>query len=198
MAKKITDENGNTYVQKKPFYKRIWFWLLAVVVLFFIVGALGSSDDEPKKTSESSTSSTSKKSDASDIDGKTYKVGDTVEYKGVEFKVNSFQFKADDPDASMLKDGNQFAVANITITNKSDETISYNPYDFKLDNAGNLTDLDEIDIDNDNTLDSGDLKPGATVTGDLIGQGKPEDQLKLNYNGNMFTTDESFSVNLNN
>ncbi|MFX3916367.1 immunity protein, partial [Streptococcus suis] len=25
MAKKIRAEHGNVYVQKKPFYKRIWF-----------------------------------------------------------------------------------------------------------------------------------------------------------------------------
>lgn len=31
MAKKIVDENGNTDVQKKPFYKRGWFWTLAII-----------------------------------------------------------------------------------------------------------------------------------------------------------------------
>ncbi len=39
MSKKITDENGNTYVQKKPFYKKIWFWLLMIVLV--AVAAVG-------------------------------------------------------------------------------------------------------------------------------------------------------------
>ena len=33
MSKKIKDENGNVYVQKKPFYKKVWFWLLVVIVV---------------------------------------------------------------------------------------------------------------------------------------------------------------------
>lgn len=30
MSKKIKDENGNVYVQKKPFYKKVWFWLVVL------------------------------------------------------------------------------------------------------------------------------------------------------------------------
>lgn len=37
MAKKIQDENGNIYIQKKPFYKRIWFIALALIVVIIIV-----------------------------------------------------------------------------------------------------------------------------------------------------------------
>ncbi|HFI0037340.1 TPA: hypothetical protein ACGOTT_002335 [Streptococcus suis] len=37
MAKKIRDEHGNVYVQKKPFYKRIWF---IVLVGLFVLGGL--------------------------------------------------------------------------------------------------------------------------------------------------------------
>ncbi|MGQ7372861.1 hypothetical protein ACTGW9_01665 [Streptococcus suis] len=39
MAKKIRDEHGNVYVQKKPFYKRIWF---IVLVRLFVLGGLQS------------------------------------------------------------------------------------------------------------------------------------------------------------
>ena len=40
MAKKITDKNGDTYVEVKPWYKRWWVWVLAIVVVLFIIGAL--------------------------------------------------------------------------------------------------------------------------------------------------------------
>lgn len=66
MAKKIVDENGNVYVQKKPFYKRVWFWLVAIVVLLVLVGSSGSSDKQNagNKTSDNSKSqTTSNKSD---------------------------------------------------------------------------------------------------------------------------------------
>lgn len=44
MSKKIKDENGNVYVQKKPFYKKVWFWLLVVIVVICAGGALGGGD----------------------------------------------------------------------------------------------------------------------------------------------------------
>ncbi|WP_419155193.1 hypothetical protein [Weissella minor] len=58
MSKKITDENGNTYVQKKPFYKKIWFWLLMIVLV--AVAAVGfavsnSGSDSAKETNSSTT-----------------------------------------------------------------------------------------------------------------------------------------------
>ncbi|MGU9988025.1 Ltp family lipoprotein [Latilactobacillus curvatus] len=64
MAKKIKDENGNTYVQKKPFYKRVWFWILVVIVV--AVGASmggkkdGGSKDSSSKASTSQTASSKK------------------------------------------------------------------------------------------------------------------------------------------
>ncbi|KMK52756.1 hypothetical protein FEFB_15040 [Fructobacillus sp. EFB-N1] len=60
MSKKITDENGNTYVQKKPFYKKAWFWI--VVVLVVVIGGAGAGGSSSKNDSGSSSSKTSKKS----------------------------------------------------------------------------------------------------------------------------------------
>lgn len=57
MSKKITDENGNTYVQKKPFYKRVWFWIVVVIVII-LLGSMGGKKSDVKSTS--STSSTTK------------------------------------------------------------------------------------------------------------------------------------------
>lgn len=61
MAKKIKDENGNVYVKKKPFYKKIWFWVLVVIVVIGASGALGGGSD----SSSSSSSATSAKSSSS-------------------------------------------------------------------------------------------------------------------------------------
>ena len=37
MSKKITDQDGNVYIQKKPIYKRVWFIVLAVIVFILII-----------------------------------------------------------------------------------------------------------------------------------------------------------------
>ncbi|WP_261806115.1 hypothetical protein [Lapidilactobacillus luobeiensis] len=57
MAKKIKDENGNTYKLKKPFYKRVWFWILVVIV---IIAAGSCSDDKADKASSTKAQSSSK------------------------------------------------------------------------------------------------------------------------------------------
>lgn len=47
MAKKFKGEDGKFYVQKKPFYKKWWVWVIAL----FVIGAAGSGgDDSPKET----------------------------------------------------------------------------------------------------------------------------------------------------
>ncbi|HEM4402411.1 TPA: DUF4352 domain-containing protein [Streptococcus suis] len=56
MAKKIKDEHGNVYVQKKPFYKRIWF---IVLVGLFVIGGLQSVLGGGSNSSTSSSQDTS-------------------------------------------------------------------------------------------------------------------------------------------
>ncbi|ELB51554.1 Ltp family lipoprotein [Enterococcus lactis] len=59
VKKKVTGEDGKTYVmkEKKPFYKRVWFWILVVLVVFIVGGALSGGDDNTVKSqTESSTS----------------------------------------------------------------------------------------------------------------------------------------------
>ncbi|HFR3836756.1 TPA: hypothetical protein ACHWCB_000081 [Streptococcus suis] len=70
MAKKIRDEHGNVYVQKKPFYKRVWFIVLVGLFVLGGLGKLAGSDKELTDTSsssvlESSQSSTSSSTEAS-------------------------------------------------------------------------------------------------------------------------------------
>lgn len=57
MAKKIKDDKGNVYVQKKPFYKRVWFWVLAIIVVIFIGGALGGDKGDSKSNKATNSSS---------------------------------------------------------------------------------------------------------------------------------------------
>lgn len=61
MTKKNKKENKNVYVAKKPFYKRVWFWFIAVLAIIVIGGAIGGgSDPDAPSTSESKPSSNNK------------------------------------------------------------------------------------------------------------------------------------------
>lgn len=204
MAKKIVDENGKTYVQKKPFYKRVWFWVLAVIVVIIFGSMSGSgdkakkvSDDSAKKVSDSSTNKSESSSSVAPATNTTFKVGETAEYKGVQFKVNKVDFTNGDPDVDTLDTGKQYVVVNITIMNNADEKYDYNPLDFKLDDNGNQTDMSEFTTSVQNELHSGTLAKGASVTGNLVGQANTSDKLKLIYGGNVFSSKEHISFALN-
>lgn len=59
MTKKIKKENGNV-VAKKPFYKRVWFWVLAILAIIVIGGTIGGgSDPDTSSASENNSSSSS-------------------------------------------------------------------------------------------------------------------------------------------
>lgn len=61
MARKIKDENGRTYVEKKPFYKKWWFWLLALIV---VGGAMtGGEENAAENSTETAASNTSGESE---------------------------------------------------------------------------------------------------------------------------------------
>lgn len=61
MTKKIKDQNGNTYVEKKPFYKRIWFWLVIVILLLIGFGSASTSNNSKESTTTNSSQTSSKK-----------------------------------------------------------------------------------------------------------------------------------------
>lgn len=57
MAKKIQGEDGKTYVEKKPFYKRVWFWIVIVILIFAIAGSMGNGSSTTSSRSNSSEES---------------------------------------------------------------------------------------------------------------------------------------------
>ena len=65
MAKKIKAEDGKVYVEKKPFYKRVWFIVLAVIVVIGVFASMGGSDDSKEATSKSTTTSKATTTDSS-------------------------------------------------------------------------------------------------------------------------------------
>lgn len=201
MSKKtVTGEDGKTYTvkEKKPWYKRFWVWLLIIVVIIIGASAMGGSSNDSSSSSDSDTEKTSSKAKSSPLD-KTYKVGQTVTYNGYSFKVNKVNYYDGDGDVDTPdKDGDQFVIANVTITNKGDEKQDYNPYDFQLNADGNSTDFDGTIVNGqyaNNDLDSGTLDKGASVSGNLVGEAKPDAKLKLEYKPS-FWDDKTVDVTL--
>lgn len=62
MAKQIKGEDGKVYVEKKPVYKRVWFWILVVLVIFIGSAAVSGGNDSSSSSSSSSAKSSSSSS----------------------------------------------------------------------------------------------------------------------------------------
>lgn len=200
MPKSIKDDDGNTYIEVKPWYKKWWVWVLAVVIVIFLISMFSNTDDDSAKNSNSSSKTVSKKKVSTTKSSlkNSYKVGESATYEGYSFKVNSVRFwNGDDDDTP--DSGKQYVIVNVTITNKGSKKQDYNSYDFKLNSNGNSTDFDET-ITNDtygkDGLDDGTLDKGATVSGNLFGQAKIGSKLKLEYQPSFFD-DKTVDVPLN-
>lgn len=120
MAKKVMDEDGKMYKVKKPFYKRIWFWVLAVIIVLAIGGSLGgesndknSSDNGGEKV-ESTAKSSEKKETAT-----FYNVGDTVKVGDATYTLNSVELT---DERNQFEEKEPAQVVKITYTVKNDGT----------------------------------------------------------------------------
>ena len=170
-------------------------WLkigIGVVVLFLLVGIFGGSD-EPTSTSDKDNDTENKEEKK-----KIFEQNEVVEYKGVKYSVVSVK-KTNGSEYNRPENGKEFIEVVIKIENNSKEKISYNSYDWKMENSnGQELDQDIMAIvDSDNTLESGDLKPGGTVTGTLgFEQPKGDTGLGLNYYDNMFDDEYAFQIKI--
>ncbi|MEO1782282.1 DUF4352 domain-containing protein [Enterococcus diestrammenae] len=147
--KKVTGEDGKTYVmkEKKPFYKKIWFWILVVVVIAIGASSLGGGDKSNGGEKVSSAQSSEKKDTAeSTKESETaefYNVGDSVKVGDATYTLTS---------VSLTDERNQFDETNpayviavsYTMENNSDEDLpvgmdlsAYGPDDKKLESYPN-------------------------------------------------------------
>lgn len=172
---------------KKPFYKAVWFWVI-IVIAVIVIGPSLSGDNEISKTgglvkSDSTKPKTEMKT--------TYAIGETANLKGANVTVNKVE-KSNGGEYDNPKDGYEFVIVEVTITNTNNSNITYNPYDFNMQNSqGNVTDMTWYTSDRDNDLSSGELAPGGTITGAIpFEQPINDSELTLIYEGNFWSSDK--------
>lgn len=112
---------------------------------------------------------------------KDFAKGKTATFDKLEVKATTVTQPWQSTDGfSKPDDGKEFVMVSLDIKNTSDATVSVNPFDFKLDDAGVAA---SYELANTSTpLNAVELKPGSSVTGDLVFQAKQgATGLKLQY-----------------
>ena len=130
MAKKIKDEHGKVYVQKKPFYKRVWF---IVLVGLFVIGGLqsvlggGSNSSTSSSQDTSTTTQTTTEASASSSEKSeevTYSIGQEVPVGDVVYIVNSKEVNTNVGGEFGKTANGIFLVLNVTVKNNGKEAIT--------------------------------------------------------------------------
>jgi hypothetical protein len=155
---------GYELKKKKPIYKRIWFILLvAIVLMFIIVQATGGDDAATVSGSGDSSSDSGAAPAGPTFQGQTDK--DITAEPGQTITVDEVAITS-----GPLAEGDAMfgptLCTNVTIVNNGDDSQSFNPFDYKLQDPAGAS-RDTTLGGSDTLLNSGELAPGGTVTGDV-------------------------------
>lgn len=193
MAKKqVTGEDGKVYTvkEKKPFYKRVWFWIVAIIALFIIGGALGGGDDDKNggtkvettdKEDTPSDENTSEDTTSKDEEAKkeeAFGLNQDVTVGDVIYNVSSVESaKEVGPSIAPTKATDTFVVITLTVTNKGNEAITVDSSFFKLIDGDKTFDADAAASMSANQNDSGEiansfflqnLNPDVSLSGKVV------------------------------
>ena len=149
---------------------------LSLMCVFAITACGSSSSDDSKQKEETKTE---------------YKQDEKVTFDGVEYTITNVKKTAGE-GYDQAKDGKEYVIVSLKIENKSDEKISYNPYNWKMENSNGQEESQTFtSIDSDTALSSGDLNKGGQVEGTIaFEEPKGDEGLKLNYYDNALLDDE--------
>lgn len=194
-TQKSTPNNNKT-----PVYKEWWFWLIIIAVICIAgVAASNNKEKEPKKVGETTIPSATESSNEPTSTQTEFKVGDIISVKDAEVTVISVErnYSTGSPYFKP-KDGKEYVKVNLQIVNKSNDKISYNTLDWKIEDSNGVIEdyLSAAMAAADDSLDSGDLAVGGKKVGSIVFEVPAGDaKLKLHYKPVLSFNDE-ITINL--
>ncbi|HDR4483501.1 TPA: DUF4352 domain-containing protein [Bacillus cereus] len=161
--------------------------------LAFSLAACGETEETAKKVSNDTKTEqpTEKKEEK-----KEFKIGEMIQLGDHKLTVTNIE-KSQGGEFDKPKDGHEFLIAKVTIENGGKEEISYNPFDFSLQNSeGNIVDQAFTTVNQDTVLNSGKLAPNGKISGTIAFESKQGDpKLQLIFKPN-FLSKKEIRVNL--
>ncbi len=176
---------------------KLWKIILGVIVVVGVIGAIagGGSKKPSSKEAEGNDGSNSTEKNEEKTE---FAQNETVVFEGVEFTVTNVE-KTTGSQYDTSKEGYEYVIVTVKIENKSEEKISYNSLNWKMENSkGQETDTAFTIVDTDTALNSGDLNAGGMIEGTLTFEEPQGDTgLKLNYYDNaLFDDNAAFKIKL--
>lgn len=176
---------------KSNIFRRLSF-LTSLIIIITILSSCAGGGNTTQPGGETAATNEQTKTGQNDV----YKVGDTIKLGDNKLTVNEVK-KLQGSEYDKPKSGNEFVIVKVTIENAGKSQISYNPFDFKLENSqGQITDQTFTTLDQDTSLQSGELAPGGKVSGTIPFEAPKNDpKLILQYSPSFWSND-MIKVNL--
>jgi hypothetical protein len=165
--------------------KKILLIIGGIIVVLIIIGvAAGGKSNQPTKVGESSGQKTEQPKVAE------FKVGEVIKLGDREFIVNNVKRTQSIGQYQSAKSGKEYVIVNVTITNKGTGEVTYNPFDFKIQNSDGAQENQTFAV-LDDSLNAGTLVAGGKVTGSIPFEVKASDPgLKLIFQPSFWTSEK--------
>ena len=172
---------------KKPIYKRVWFWFLIAVVLLTVVSGSGSksSGSSTTVTSSGTTASTKAEAKTAAPEKSEYYVGDTLHDGSKDIVYISSGEYREDNQFMQPKDGYRYIFLNFAFINtssSSDTSVSFYSFECYADGYA----CDAYYGGNDDL--SATLSPGRSTSGSVYFEVPVNaKEIEVEYEANFFT-----------
>ena len=145
--------------EKKPIFKKVWFWVIIVIIVIGVSSASQQNKATVVNTNNNNATSENKPTEKS-ID-RNWDSG------------NQF-IKA--------SDGKEYVKANVSIVNKSNSELSFNTFDWKIEDAnGAIEGPSGTAFTASDNLGSGDLAVNGKKEGSVIFEVAKDSKIKIHY-----------------
>ncbi|MRA75625.1 DUF4352 domain-containing protein [Bacillus thuringiensis] len=173
-------------------YKKLGTLDLTGTLALSLAACSETEETAKKVSSDQKTEQTDTKKE----DSKEFKVGETIQLGDYKLTVSNVE-KSQGGEFDKPKEGQEFIIANLTIENGGKKEISYNPFDFNLQNSeGNIVDQAFTMVNEETQLNSGKLAPNGKITGTIAFETKKDDpKLQLIFKPN-FLSKKEVRINL--
>ena len=163
---------------KKPVFKKVWFWVIIVII---VIGV--SSASQQNKATVVNTNNNNATSENKPTEKTTFKVGETIAFDGKEVTVKSIDRNWDSGNQFIkASDGKEYIKANVSIVNKSNSELSFNTFDWKIEDAnGAIEGPSATAFTTNDNLNSGTLAINGKKEGSVIFEVAKDSTIKIHY-----------------
>lgn len=152
---------------KKPFYKKIWFWVLVVIVLIIAVN-MGGEDTSTSKNAEGTEKAVKADKDKAPAKEQVFGIGDVVKVGDVEFTINSTSTAKNVGGEYGTNAQGTYLLMNVSVKNVGNESITMDSSFFQLKSGEKTFDADSsasIYANEDTNFFMEQVNPDLTTTG---------------------------------